>query len=154
MSNLCYKLKKKIEDTPASTLALNIFFLFNALGAGLSVPLYLLLPKGTVEFFGGIYSPSTVLWVRGTGAGDALLSYISFYGAFTDNILVKKYLIRALGLYNILHFGSFLISHYYIQPSLSDGLLLFVWSGFLDSFAAAVWFGFVSPVTSISKSGN
>ena len=101
----------------------NIYFFMNAVGAGLSVFLYLLVPAGSVQYFGGDYQNGTAAsWCSIVGAGDFLVSYLAWLGFLTRQkpaSIIRTIAMFGIGMYSILHGGAFLFSHFTRNNSFS-----------------------------------
>ena len=83
--------------------------LINTVGPGMSVPLYWFVSHGTVGVFGGDESSdSAAFWCQLVGAGDMMFAYICACALLTPSGVVRRLVVRAIGLYSIAHFGGFL----------------------------------------------
>merc|ERR1719197_1368286 len=85
---------------------------FLALGgtlAAISSILYVAVPRGTIQNFGGIPTESSIFWTRIAASGDILVAYLCYRG-ITDkgNKEVRNLVLRALQVYGVVHFGLFM----------------------------------------------
>mmetsp|Transcript_8882 Transcript_8882/g.20361 ORF Transcript_8882/g.20361 Transcript_8882/m.20361 type:complete len:135 (-) Transcript_8882:1807-2211(-) len=84
--------------------------------SGISVPLYLFVPHGTVKHFGGEVSGTAAMWCTTVAAGDALCSYLSYHGIRAKTTEAKRLCIRSVGIYALLHMGIFHYGHTVLDP--------------------------------------
>eukprot|EP01104_Vermistella_antarctica_P001331 TRINITY_DN11381_c0_g1_i1.p1 TRINITY_DN11381_c0_g1~~TRINITY_DN11381_c0_g1_i1.p1 ORF type:complete len:168 (-),score=13.49 TRINITY_DN11381_c0_g1_i1:214-717(-) len=136
------------------------YLAFGGFMAGISVPLYILFPQGTVQFFSTTVEaphlrvPHTAtdpgalaahFWVQTAGGGDALDSFIMLSAALSDDNKFKMFALKANVVYCLFHFGSFLRSHYTLTPHPS-----FMAANYLPSMlvvlGAAAWWCWWRPL--------
>ena len=79
--------------------------------AGLSVPLYVLSPRGTTLYFGGQPSPTTSAFVRLVGSGDLLVSLLAF-SHLGKKRCEQLLAMRWISVYSVTHMLSFLAAHW------------------------------------------
>ena len=106
--------------------------------AAASVPLYVFLPSGSIRNFGGTPSPTACMWVQTVAAGDALVAFLAWEALRSGSVETKRLAARAIGVYNLLHMGSFINGHLNHVPS-PQGLGVPVASLILGSAASAYW---------------
>ena len=125
------------------------YLLMNAVGAGLSVFLYLIVPAGSVKFFGGDQtSLSAASWCSIVGAGDLLVSFLAFVALLlrlTRHASVMMIVAMiGIGLYSVFHSGAYLYSHLYrsagfaIPSNMLPGIILMFFFGILAVIDASL----------------
>ncbi len=126
---------------------LHIYFFLNIVGAFPSSLLYLLLPAGTIEYFGGTVTPTSLFWVTTAASADITAGVIALLSLRSDSLPVKQVGLFALLAYSMSHFSQFLRAHYFVEPHPSS-VVAFEWSGILVPLMV---FGFCRDVVAGSS---
>ena len=104
-------------------------------------------PAHTIIYFGGIPTPSAELWVQALASGDAIVAYLCFAGLKAP-AQQKKLIIRANGVYTLVHMGAFLRGNY--REAHPNGIGFYVVSLIVGAITTA-WWGFIRPVVDKQK---
>ena len=94
-----------------------VYFWLGFLGPMPSIALYVCLPAGTVEYFGGTPSPTAIFWCTIAASGDAIFSAMSWAVlSHPTNLVLRQSVLWANALYSVFHFGGFLRAHFTMEP--------------------------------------
>jgi len=122
---------------------LNFYLLFYGIGAFVSVFFYFFLTEGTIKFFSGEVSNTSLFWVKTVGSGDLLISFICLKGYF-GNSEMKKLAVQSNFLYGLFHFGSFWFADKYLSPHKKYMSVQYIPSLIWITFTF-IWWGILFP---------
>jgi hypothetical protein len=114
------QVKQTMEATsPAADLTTlqRLYFWLGALAPIPSILLYVIVPGGTVEFFGGTSSPSADFWCSIAASGDAVVVALCWCVLKNPNDMVlRQSVLWTNAIYSLFHFGGFARAHYMMEP--------------------------------------
>ena len=94
-----------------------IYFWFGVLLPLPSIALYVLVPEGTVEHFGGTPSPTSRFWCTIAASGDAMFSVLCWAVlSHPNNLELRQSVLFGNAVYSVFHFGGFLRAHFLTEP--------------------------------------
>jgi hypothetical protein len=127
--------------TPARELRILRLWLYLAISIDvISSCLYLFLPAGTGEYFGGIATPSATFWCSTAATGDAVSALWCATALHKHTAEGYREASRGLLLFSIIHLGAFARGHYMIEPHPGGGATYIL--GILFGLLFGYWFGF------------
>ncbi len=132
---------------------LSWLLVINTVGPGMSVPLYWLIPHGTVWFFGGDESSdSAAYWCQIVGAGDFMFAFICAAALLTTSGAIRRLVVRAIGWYSLFHFGAFLRGSWQpgAFPAMPPTFVAGVTSMLVGSQVMHFYYGYFVPVRALS----
>jgi len=82
-----------------------------------SIALYVIVPAGTVEHFGGTPTPTAQFWCTLAATGDAMFSANCWSVlSHSTNVELRKSLLWVNAIYASFHFGGYLSAHCMFEP--------------------------------------
>ena len=124
---------------------LRIFFLFGAIGPLPSIILYVFFPSGTVEYFNGKPSSTANFWCSVNGSADATISFLCLSALLTDNVEIKKLVLRAFAIYAVFHWGAFWWWSSHGEHPHPLAMVIGYPISIAISLAAMLWWSFLRP---------
>jgi hypothetical protein len=128
---------------------LNFYIFFYGMGALVSVGLYFFHTEGTIKFFSGEVSNTSIFWTKTVGSGDLLVAFICFR-ALIGNAEAKKLAVQSNFLYGVFHFGMFWYADKYLTPHKKFMSIQYIPSLIWITFTF-IWWGILFPPTDERK---
>ncbi|CAF3627186.1 unnamed protein product [Rotaria sp. Silwood1] len=100
--------------------------------------LYLLVPGGTIKYFGGVPTPSAKFWVQVVASGDIVIGFLALAGLKTRNSQVLQLIFQAIGVYNIFHMSTFWFNHLFREAH-PAGPSFYISALIISSIACGYW---------------
>ncbi|KAJ3040418.1 hypothetical protein HK097_002564 [Rhizophlyctis rosea] len=124
----------------------NITYTIGGLFAFTSVFLYLIVPLGTIQYFGGTPTPTAEFWARVVAAGDLFFAYLAFECLRPSaSEELRQAGARAMAVYGLCHFSTFRFDSVLRSAHPNGDWIYF--GGVAGSVVAGGWWGVLRKPT-------